>query len=140
MMDVIKFKRLHPDAKLPTYATGGAACFDLYAAANVSGRYRAVICTGLAVEVPPRKELVIRSRSGLAFNRGLHAFRGTIDADYRGEILVLLTAEDMLPFEIKAGERIAQATIQDAPQYRLEWADELSDTARGAGGFGSTGS
>ena len=85
------------------------------------------------------KEMVIRSRSGLAFNRGLHAFHGTIDADYRGEIKVLLTAEDMLPFEIKAGERIAQATIQDAPQYRLEWADELSDTARGAGGFGSSG-
>ena len=139
MMDVIKFKRLHPDAKLPTYGSTGAACFDLYAVEDVSGRYRAVVCTGLAVELPPGKEMVIRSRSGLAFNRGLHAFHGTIDADYRGEIKVLLTAEDMLPFEIKAGERIAQAKVQDAPQYHLEWADDLSATARGVGGFGSSG-
>ena len=111
-MDVIKFKRLHPDAKLPTYGSTGAACFDLYAVEDVSGRYRAVVCTGLAVELPPGKEMVIRSRSGLAFNRGLHAFHGTIDADYRGEIKVLLTAEDMLPFEIKAGERIAASNGQ----------------------------
>lgn len=139
MMDVIKFQRLHPDAKLPTYGSAGAACFDLYAAEDVQAQHRAVVDTGIAVELPPGTALLIRGRSGLAFNRGLHAFHGSIDADYRGAIKVLLTAEDMLPFVIAKGERIAQGLIVAAPQYALEWADELSPTERGVGGFGSSG-
>lgn len=138
-MNTIQFKRLHPDAHLPTYGSAGAGCFDLYAAEDVDGHHRVVIDTGLAVELPAGTALLIRSRSGLAFGRGLHAFHGCIDADYRGAIRVLMTAEDAMPFAIKKGERIAQGLIVAAPQYALQWADELTDTARGAGGFGSTG-
>ena len=137
----IKLKKLHPDAKTPTYGSAGAACFDLYALEDTRSIFgRAIVSTGISVEIPPGYEMVIRPRSGLAFNHGVHAFSGTIDHDYRGEVKVLLVTDSSSSgFGIEKGERIAQATIQPVLRVEFNEVSELSDTARGAGGFGSTG-
>lgn len=147
----LKVKKLHPDAILPTYATSGAACFDLHAVA-VNGyehlgahvhEYEPVLCrTGLSFEIPPGHVMLIYSRSGHGFKWGtrLANCTGVIDSDYRGEVQVKLTydgAEDG-PF-IQPGDRIAQAMIVPIPTVELVEVSELSDTERGAGGFGSTG-
>ncbi len=139
---IIKLKKLHPDAKTPTYGSVGAACFDLYALEDTRSIFgRAIVSTGIAVEVPPGHEMVIRPRSGLALNHGVHAFSGTIDQDYRGEVKVLLvTDSSSSAFAVEKGERIAQATIQPVTRVEFEEVDELNDTQRGASGFGSTGS
>lgn len=88
--------------------------------------------------------LAIRSRSGLAFNHGIHAFHGTVDSDYTGSVKVLLMAEprdnEIPPFRINPGDRIAQACIIPVPMVAFEEVDELPTTERGAAGFGSTGS
>lgn len=137
----IKLKKLHPDAKTPTYGSAGAACFDLYALEDTRSIFgRAIVSTGISVEIPPGYEMVIRPRSGLAFNHGVHAFSGTIDHDYRGEVKVLLVTDSSSSgFGIEKGERIAQATIQPVLRVEFNEVSELGDTARGAGGFGSTG-
>ena len=139
---IIKLNKLHQDAKLPTYGSDGAACFDLYAVEDTRSLFgRAVVGTGLSVEVPPGYEMIVRPRSGLAFKSGIHAFAGTIDSDYRGEIKVLLfTDSSSSGFEIEKGERIAQASIQPVLRVEFNEVSELGDTDRGAGGFGSTGS
>lgn len=148
----LKIKKLHPNARIPEYATDGAACFDLYAA-TVNGfdcigdlcyPGRDLICdTGLAFEVPMGYMLQIRSRSGLAFKYGVEAFHGTIDSDYRGAVEVRLTCahlgEDEPPVKINPGDHIAQACLVQAPRVAFEVVEELSDTSRGAEGFGSTG-
>lgn len=138
---IIKLKKLHPDAKTPTYGSAGAACFDLYALEDTRSIFgRAIVSTGISVEIPPGYEMVIRPRSGLAFNHGVHAFSGTIDHDYRGEVKVLLATDSSSSgFGIEKGERIAQATIQPVLRVEFNEVSELGDTARGAGGFGSTG-
>lgn len=137
----LNIKKLHPDAVIPSYGSEGAACFDLHAIEDVRSVFgRAIIATGLAVEVPPGYEMVVRPRSGLAFKRGVHAFAGTIDSDYRGEVKVLLmTDSSSCAFDVARGERIAQATIQPVLRVEFNEVSELGDTARGAGGFGSTG-
>lgn len=148
----LKIQLQHPNAKAPTYATEGAAAFDLYAAtvngaANIGDvvyQGHPVICdTGVAFEVPEGYMLAIRSRSGLAFNHGIHAFHGTIDSDYTGSVKVLLMAEpqdnEIQPFRINPGDRIAQACIIPVPMVAFEEVDELPTTERGAAGFGSTG-
>ena len=138
---IIKLKKLHPDAQTPTYGSAGAACFDLYALEDTRSLFgRAIVSTGIAIEVPPGYEMIVRPRSGLAFKSGIHAFAGTIDSDYRGEVKVLLVTDSSSScFEIEKGERIAQAAIQ--PVLRVEFSEvsELGDTDRGAGGFGSSG-
>lgn len=149
----IKIKHLHHRAITPTYATDGSVCFDLYAA-TVNGNSHLgdvvyeghpVTCDiGIAFEVPPGHILKIEPRSGLKFNHGVEAFSGTIDSDYRGGVQVILTAhqadEDEPPLRINPGDRIAQAWIAQAPRCTFVAVDHLSSTARGAGGFGSTGS
>jgi len=142
----LKIKKLHPDAVIPKYATKGAACFDLYAvgaAVLYPGDYLA-INTGLAFEVPQDYALRIASRSGLAFKNGIVAFPGVVDADYRGTVRVLLFSygsphyqDDY--FEIKPGDRIAQAYLEKIEQVEFEEVTELSETERGEGGFGHTG-
>lgn len=148
----LKIQLQHPNAKAPTYATEGAAAFDLYAA-TVNGAAsigdvvypgHPVICdTGVAFEVPDGYMLQVRSRSGLAFKHGVEAFHGTIDSDYRGTVQVLLTCahldEDEPPVKINPGDRIAQACIIPVPMVAFEEVDELPTTERGAAGFGSTG-
>jgi dUTP pyrophosphatase len=149
----IKVKKLHPHAVMPTYATDGAACFDLYAATVIdeagSGGLlypgkQIIVGTGLAFEIPPGYMMRVASRSGLAFKHNVEAFPGIIDSDYRGEVKVLLnfrpTVTNLpLSLRINPGDRIAQAYICEVPRVEFEEADGLSETARGEGGFGSTG-
>jgi len=135
-------KSRHP---LPTYATNLSAGMDLRAEllcpVELKPLERALIPTGLFIELPPHHEAQIRPRSGLAFKNGITVLNspGTIDADYRGEIKVLLVNLSNETFVIDDGERIAQMVI--AKHENAEWniVHELTDTARGVGGFGSTG-
>jgi dUTP pyrophosphatase len=130
---------------LPVYATPGSAGFDLMSALSQpltldSGMWR-LIPTGLAMAVPVGYEAQIRSRSGLAFKHGIQVLNspGTIDADYRGEIKVLLMNHGTTPFVVEPGMRIAQMVIAQVPQAVLNEVGTLDTTVRGAGGFGSTG-
>ena len=136
----VKFKKLNSSAYEPTYGTDGAAAFDLYASTKTVGCGRVIVDTGLAFEIPHSYAMIIKPRSGLAFKDKEHAFSGTIDSDYRGEVKVLLTAEhrDQL-ITVHAGQRIAQAIILPLPRITFEEVMELSDTLRGVSGFGSTG-
>ena len=132
---------------LPAYQTAEAAGLDLMAAVAdsepmtlASGQY-ALVPTGLAIALPPGFEAQVRPRSGLAAKHGVTVLNspGTIDADYRGEIKVILINHGTAPFVIKRGERIAQMVIAPVVQAALVPVAELSETDRGAGGFGSTG-
>ena len=133
------------DLPLPAYATPGAAGMDLLAAVaapvTLAPGERALIPTGLAIALPPGYELQIRPRSGLALRHGvvLPNSPGTIDEDYRGELQVILLNAGTAPFTVERGMRIAQAVL--APVVRARWQPvaALDDTARGTGGFGSTG-
>lgn len=133
------------DLPLPAYATDGAAGMDLLAAIDapviLEPGARQLIPTGLAIALPPGHELQIRPRSGLALRHGivLPNSPATIDEDYRGELQVIVMNAGNAPFTIERGMRIAQAVL--APVTRAIWNEvaALDDTARGAGGFGSTG-
>jgi dUTP pyrophosphatase len=130
---------------LPSYATGASAGMDLRANLDfpivLKSLERALVPTGLFMELPVGYEAQIRPRSGLAFKNGLTVLNspGTIDADYRGEVKVILVNLSKEDFTINDGERIAQMII--AKHEQAEWIEvqELLDTDRGAGGFGSTG-
>ena len=143
----LQFKKLHRNAIIPRYATKGAACFDLHAVDVTWGRIAVdstrELSTGLAVEIPEGYAMMIYSRSGHGFNHDTRLSNcvGVIDSDYRGEIKVKLTADWQKgeTLYVNEGDRIAQAMIVPAPQVQLIEADELSDTERGTGGFGSTG-
>jgi len=125
---------------LPAYATEGAAGMDVLSAEDVTiepgGRH--AVATGLAVAIPPGFEIQVRPRSGLALKHGI-TVPGTIDSDYRGELKVILINHGSEAFDIRRGDRVAQLVL--APVTRASWleTEELDDTARGAGGFGSTG-
>ena len=146
-MPVIHVVRLPhaADLPLPSYATAGAAGMDLLAAVQapvtLAPGARALIPTGLRLAIPAGHELQIRPRSGLALKNGitLPNSPGTIDEDYRGELGVILLNAGQEAFTVERGMRIAQAVL--APVTRASWAEvtELPETARGAGGFGSTG-
>lgn len=130
---------------LPEYATGHAAGLDLKAniseAITLKPLQRQLIPTGLFIELPVSYEAQIRPRSGLAFKNGITVLNspGTIDADYRGEIKVLLVNLSDTDFVINDGERIAQMVIAKHEQINWEQVSVLEDSDRGAGGFGSTG-
>lgn len=143
----MKFKKLHPDAITPTYATDGAACFDLYAV-GIDLFHTVIntltVRTGLAFEVPENHALLIFSRSGhgFKFDTRLANCVGVVDSDYRGEVLVKLTADNRggpRRLCVQTGDRVAQAMLVYVPRIALREVSELSDTARGAGGLGSTG-
>ncbi len=134
--------------ELPAYQTEGAAGFDLRAATladiEIAPGAFAMIATGLAVEIPPGFEGQVRPRSGLAAKHGVTVLNapGTVDCDYRGEVRVCLINHGALPFTVRQGERIAQMIIAPVTQAQLVWAPslrDLSETVRGAGGYGSTG-
>lgn len=140
----IKIKLIHPLAKAPTYATDGSGCFDLYAIDDGSPAliYPVVIDTGLQVEVPEDHVMLIFSRSGHGFHHDVRLSNcvGVIDADYRGSIKVKLAADQSRNLlYIKPGDRVAQALVVHAPRCSFSLVHELSETARGDGGFGSTG-
>lgn len=143
-MNKIKFKRLPhgQDLPLPRRMTPGSSGMDICSAIERTIRPNngLLFNTGFSVEVPEGFELQCRSRSGLAKN-GIFVTNspGTIDADYRGEICVLLTNLTPSPYTIRRGDRIAQLVFARIPQFEIEEVDKLSDSNRGAGGFGSTG-
>ena len=128
---------------LPAYATDGAAGMDAVAAEDVTlaPGARHAVATGLALAIPPGYEIQVRPRSGLALKHGITVPNtpGTIDSDYRGELKVILINHGPHPFEVRRGDRIAQLVL--APVTRATWleVDELDETTRGEGGFGSTG-
>lgn len=134
-------KRLHPDAQLPLRGSTFAAGADLHCveAFTLQPGERKAVPTGLALAIPSGFYGRIAPRSGWAVKHGIDTLAGIIDADYRGEVLVLLINLGNHPFTAAAGERIAQFIIERAASCAYEWADELDETARGAGGFGSTG-
>jgi dUTP pyrophosphatase len=141
----IKLKRLaHGEGlPLPSYATAHAAGMDVVAAEALSlapGARRAV-ATGFAIAIPEGYEVQVRPRSGLALNHGLTVLNtpGTIDADYRGEVKIILANLGDAPFEIARGDRIAQLVPAAVEQARVAEVEDLDETARGSGGFGSTG-
>jgi dUTP pyrophosphatase len=139
----LKIKKLNPEAIIPAYQTKEAAGFDLHSIENVVLKpgERKLIGTGLAFEIEYGYEVQIRPRSGLAFKHGITVLNspGTIDSDYRGEIKVLLINHSDEEFEIKKGDRIAQAVVASVIQAEIVEVEELSSTERGEGGFGSTG-
>ncbi|HEX7391100.1 MAG TPA: dUTP diphosphatase [Acidiphilium sp.] len=147
MSIAVAVKRLshNADLPLPDYATSGSAGLDLLAAVaepvTIAPLGRALIPTGLAIALPPDYELQIRPRSGLALKHGitLPNSPGTIDADYRGEIQIIVLNAGSEAFTVTRGMRIAQAVL--APVSRIAWREtaDLDRTAREAGGFGSTG-
>jgi dUTP pyrophosphatase len=139
----LKVKKLSFLAEIPAYQTEEAAGFDLHSIEDVviAPQERKLIATGLAFDIPAGYEIQIRPRSGLAYKHGITVLNtpGTIDSDYRGEIKVLLINHSNEEFEIKVGERIAQAVIKEVIQAKFEEVEELSETKRGEKGFGSTG-
>lgn len=145
----VKVKRLpHADGlPLPAYQTEGAAGFDLVAAiapeatVTIAPGARALIPTGLIFELPKKSEAQVRPRSGLAIKHGVTVLNspGTIDSDYRGEVAVILINLGNEPFLVRRGERIAQVVIAPVAHAKLKEAKVISETKRGAGGFGSTG-
>jgi len=140
---LLKIKKLNKNALIPAYQTKEAAGFDLHSIEDtvINPGERKLIGTGLAFEIEFGYEVQIRPRSGLAYKHGITVLNtpGTIDSDYRGEIKVLLINHSDEPFEIKEGERIAQAVIAPVVQAEILEVEELGETERGSGGFGSTG-
>ncbi|MCD7944418.1 MAG: dUTP diphosphatase [Clostridia bacterium] len=141
----VKFKRLAVGAKFPEYQTSGAAAVDLSSASAddiviPKGEIRSVP-TGLALEIPEGVVAVVSARSGLAFRNGISLANGigVIDSDYRGEIRVGLLNAGGCDFTVHSGDRIAQMMFLPVLAAEIEAADELSETERGEGGFGSTG-
>ena len=144
-MTEVKIKRLRPGARLPVYGTDLSAGADLCActeeAVTIAPGETALLPTGLAAAIPAGYAGLIFARSGLATKRGLAPANkvGVIDADYRGEIMVSLHNHSAAPQTVQPAERVAQLVIVPFLQAGFIEADELDDTARGAGGFGSTG-
>ena len=140
----LRIKQLTDDARMPVYATEGAACLDLSCiegmtiGAGAAHTFR----TGIAFEVPAGHGMLIFSRSGHGFKHGVRLANGVgvIDSDYRGEVMVRLVNDGLNPVRIEAGDRIAQAMLLQLPGISaIEVVNELTSTARGEGGFGSTG-
>ncbi|WP_293877063.1 MULTISPECIES: dUTP diphosphatase [unclassified Sphingomonas] len=128
---------------VPAYATAGAAGMDVVAAEalTLAPGARAAVATGFAIAIPEGYEVQVRPRSGLALKHGITCLNtpGTIDSDYRGEVKVILINLGEAPFAITRGERIAQLVPAPVQRATLAIVDGLDDTARGSGGFGSTG-
>jgi dUTP pyrophosphatase len=147
MDPTVKVRRTRPgaDLPLPAYQTPLAAGMDLHADLDadltLASLERFAVPTGLSIELPPGFEGQIRPRSGLALKQGITCLNtpGTIDADYRGEVKVILVNLSNTPVTLKRGDRIAQLVIAAVAHATLVEAEQLSGTTRGSGGFGSTG-
>ena len=144
-MTVLKIKRLAHNKVLPEYKTDGAAGMDLSAAIEnpitLKPLERTLVPTGLKIELEHGYEAQVRPRSGLSIKHGITLINcvGTIDEDYRGELCVPVVNISNETYTIQPGERIAQMVIARVEQAKIEIVEELSDTERGVGGFGSTG-
>jgi dUTP pyrophosphatase len=139
----INIKKIHKNALMPTYGTDGAAAFDLYAAESMSiwAGESTIVDTGLAFEIPQGYVMRVYSRSGHGFKKGVRLVNcvGVIDSDYRGVLMIGIKNEGMFCFKVEQGDRIAQAIIEPIQRMSFAFCDELSETERGPGGFGSTG-
>ncbi len=140
-MSTIKFQRLNDAAVLPSRGSDGSCGLDIHSAEAVSIKSgeRKGVRTGLSVAIPDGCYGRIAPRSGLAARHGIDTLAGVVDSDYRGEIMCILINFGDTPFEVSAGDRIAQLIIEKYDRLEPEWADQLGETARNAGGFGSTG-
>ena len=145
MTTTVRFKRLRSAAVLPRYMTAGAAGLDLASAADaaitLAPMARVGVPTGWAVEIPAGHEAQVRPRSGLASKHGVTVVNapGTIDSDYRGEVVVLLVNLGAEPYTIAPGDRVAQLVMAPVTQAAIVEVADLTDTDRGAGGFGHSG-
>lgn len=145
MKTTIHFKKLDPAAQMPRYGTEFAAGADLYACMEspltIAAGRTAFVHTGIAVEIPAGLVGLVYARSGLACKKGLAPANkvGVIDSDYRGEIMVALHNHSVEDITIEAGERVAQMVIAPYISAQYEEVQELEETVRGEGGFGSTG-
>jgi dUTP pyrophosphatase len=140
---VLRVQRLRPGARLPQRATPGSTGYDLYACLDeelVVGQEPVLVPSGLAIEAPPGYDVQVRPRSGLSV-RGVQVAFGTIDSDYRGELLMTMY---VLPYRephvVRPGDRIAQLVVARIADVVIEEAEALSASERGSGGHGSTGS
>lgn len=140
---VLGFKRIHPDAVLPAYAHPSDAGMDVRSVEDVMIPVggRALVHTGLVMMLPPMYEAQVRPRSGLALKSGVTVLNtpGTIDSGYRGEVCVILANFGETGFQVKKGDKIAQIVIAPVTQPEIVETDEVDETDRGVGGFGSTG-
>jgi dUTP pyrophosphatase len=140
---VLRVQRLRPGARLPQRATAGSTGYDLYACLDddlVVGQEPIPVPTGIAIEAPPGYDVQIRPRSGLS-TRGVQVTFGTIDSDYRGELLVTMyVLAYREPHVVRPGDRIAQLVVARTADVVIEEAEALSASQRGSGGHGSTGS
>lgn len=138
-----KVKKMHPDAIIPSYAKEGDACMDIssYEDYTLKPGERKAIATGLQVEPPRGYEFQIRPRSGLAAKYGITVLNnpGTVDAGYRGEVKIILINLGQEEYSVKKGDRVAQGKVSPVEEVVIREYEELSDSARGSGGFGSTG-
>ncbi len=140
-----RISELTKDVSLPTYATEGSAGMDIYAAVDgemvVKAGETTLVPTGFSMEIPVGYEAQIRPRSGLALKSsiGLMNSPGTIDSDYRGEVKIVFTNYGKNDFVVKRGDRIAQMVVATYQRVLWEESTQLSETARGSGGFGHTG-
>jgi dUTP pyrophosphatase len=145
MVAAVKIKLLAPNAQVPQYATGGAACFDLHAYLDepvvIRGGEAVNISTKLAFEVPDGYVMLVFSRSGHGFKNDLRLSNcvGVIDSDYRGEVMVKLRNDGEESFTVHDFDRIAQCLVIPYPRLKIVKVSKLSDTERGQNGFGSTG-
>lgn len=139
----VKIKKKHPDVPTPTYETVGSAGCDVTAAeaVEIEPGGRTIVKTGLFLELPQGYECQVRARSGLAIKHGVTVLNspGTIDSDYRGEVGVILINTGQNSFRVEKGDRIAQLVFAPVTFAYFAVVEELDDTQRGSGGYGSTG-
>jgi dUTP pyrophosphatase len=137
----VKIKKISPDATLPSYAHTGDAGMDLYSSATISlsPDERVQIPTGVSMEIPEGYTGLVWDKSGLSHRVGLKTIGGVIDAGFRGEVMVGMINLGKEPYTIEKGHKVAQMLIQKVDQVEIEEVNELSETPRGEGGFGSTG-
>jgi dUTP pyrophosphatase len=140
---ILKIKRVDPNAKLPEYANQGDAGLDLFSVeeTDIEPGCSKLVRTGIVIELPAGTEAQVRPRSGLALKHQITLLNtpGTIDEGYRGEIGVIMINHGKETFHVNVGMKIAQMVIQHVLRVDVEECEELSDSQRGGGGFGSTG-
>lgn len=137
----LKFKKLHPDAKIPSYAYAGDAGLDLYVAGDlvIKKGERKSIPLGIAIEIPDGYVGILFDKSGLSHKHGLKSYGGIIDSGYRGEIHVGMMNLSDTDYEFKKGDKVIQILIMPVLHAEVIEIDELSDSDRGTGAFGSSG-
>ena len=138
---ILKIKKLVPDAILPSYAHPGDAGLDMYANETIiiNPNQAVKVKTGISVEIPDGYVGLVWDKSGLSINHKIKTLGGVIDSGYRGESLIGLINLGQEPYTIEKGHKVAQMLIQKIERVDVEEVSELTDTSRGAGGFGSTG-